>query len=564
MSQSHHLKSMQLSDPEELLKKYKQAVSVSLISLAKQFANPHRSDEKKETKEESDVSTLAQYSAFSRFKVRLTNKFTQQEQHEFLQWINELEKPSAVLTSFEYVILGLAYQYGLGCNQNSQKAFELFNQVKNENNYAMVLLGWLHENGIGTTTDLGKAFICYESVINKEGLGLAYHFLARIYEKRNYLETSGELALEHYQLGANRGEIAAITNLGWCYVDETGVAKDLNKAIRYWVDSIQQGCLSALISYATHVLSLYDPKQQFAFYMIGVEQGNDTAFYHAGICYEEGRGVIKDIAIAAKYYWQAHVLGNRDAAWRLEDLRHVDKNNDVVMYYFDFLQVDYKHLNTLLGESGKLFSRLILDDFSSEFPKVVKQAIKVALVLLPPNGKTQEMTGLCRLRANLAIHFFNQQDVGRACFYLRDLHQSSFNGESLSAEENFQLGYWLFTYAKNFSYELSSGLNPWTDRVYRSTFSHQDAQYEEQFVLSQARFFLNQAAKQNHTAAKGFLNQISAPSLMLGSGLSFVENRYVIPKTNSQDVQEEKKTENEQKGSFDESEQKQVVKHGFS
>jgi len=91
-------------------------------------------------------------------------------------------------------------------------------------------------------------------------------------------------------MSAEQGHASAQFNLALCYVDGTGVVKDLAKAVKY--------------------------------YQMSAEQGDAGAQYNLAIHYEEGTGVDRDLAKALEYYKAAAAQGHLKA---IEVLRSLDK-----------------------------------------------------------------------------------------------------------------------------------------------------------------------------------------------------------------------------------------------
>ena len=98
---------------------------------------------------------------------------------------------------------------------------------------------------------------------------------------------------------ANKNNIVAQCNLGYCYYYGRGVEKDYTQAV-YW-------------------------------YKKSAEQGYDEAQYHLGYCYNYGEGVKRDYTQAVYWYKKSAVQGNVNAQYKLGEC-----------YYFgDGVEKDY-------------------------------------------------------------------------------------------------------------------------------------------------------------------------------------------------------------------------------
>ena len=84
-------------------------------------------------------------------------------------------------------------------------------------------------------------------------------------------------AFEGYNALAEKGDRVAQNNLGVCYNNGFGVAKDYVQAVSW--------------------------------YRKAVEQGYATAQFNLGVCYAEGEGVAKDQAQAVSWYRKAAAQG---------------------------------------------------------------------------------------------------------------------------------------------------------------------------------------------------------------------------------------------------------------
>ncbi|XP_034398783.1 death ligand signal enhancer isoform X3 [Cyclopterus lumpus] len=61
-------------------------------------------------------------------------------------------------------------------------------------------------------------------------------------------------------------------------------------------------------------------EEAFTCFVAAAEQGYSKAQFNTGVCYEKGRGVVKDKETALYYYWQAAVAGHKQAQYRYAKL----------------------------------------------------------------------------------------------------------------------------------------------------------------------------------------------------------------------------------------------------
>lgn len=114
MAQSHTAQPETLLDSHAILEKYYRAIRTPLLHLAQQFVNPGISDKPAEDKEQKQVAqgedanadlqtsapALTRNAAFSKLKARLVVGITEQDQNDFIPWINDLEKRKESLNPF--------------------------------------------------------------------------------------------------------------------------------------------------------------------------------------------------------------------------------------------------------------------------------------------------------------------------------------------------------------------------------------------------------------------------------------------------------------------------------
>ena len=92
-------------------------------------------------------------------------------------------------------------------------------------------------------------------------------------------------------------------NLGACYVNGTGVPKDLKEAVRYFRLAADQGDAQAQLYLGGCYLNGSGVlKEAVRYYRLAADQGNAHAQRYLGACYANGVGVPKDIKEAVRYY----------------------------------------------------------------------------------------------------------------------------------------------------------------------------------------------------------------------------------------------------------------------
>ncbi len=128
---------------------------------------------------------------------------------------------------------------------------------------------------------------------------------------------------EGYKVKAEHGDALAQCNLGNCYYEGIGVAKDYVQAVSWYRKAAEQGDARAQnnlgVCYDHGEGVAQDFAQAVSWFRKAVEQNYVMAQVNLGNCYNFGRGVPKD-EIEAHAYWNLVVLAQKDARWKLAEL----------------------------------------------------------------------------------------------------------------------------------------------------------------------------------------------------------------------------------------------------
>ena len=126
---------------------------------------------------------------------------------------------------------------------------------------------------------------------------------------------------QEYKAGAEQGDAEAQFDLGWCYDNGQGVAKDFVEAGKWYRQAAAQNFAPAQFNlgycYANGQGMRKDKEEAVKWYRQAAEQNYTPAQSNLGWCYDNGCGVAKDYVEAMKWYRQAAEQGHAEAQFNL-------------------------------------------------------------------------------------------------------------------------------------------------------------------------------------------------------------------------------------------------------
>ncbi len=196
-------------------------------------------------------------------------------------------------------LLAKCYEYGIGLNQDFEKAIQLYQTLADQNNsWAQFEIGkWHHYSG----NNFKEALAWYEKS-GKQGFIPALYYKACILSGANK-STPYDLkdipkALELCEQLANQGERLGLYGLADLYENGIGVAKSVSKALKlYQLASDKQEPKSwhALAKiYETGIGAPKDLGKAFKLYLLAAKQGLQDSQLKVADCFEKGIGTTQD------------------------------------------------------------------------------------------------------------------------------------------------------------------------------------------------------------------------------------------------------------------------------
>ena len=180
-----------------------------------------------------------------------------------LQGFLQIEPNSKKLKPYVQYRIGKMFCYGLGTEQNYQKAFEWFERsAKQKNKFAQFSLANLYYYGSGIEKDLSQAFLWYQRA-SSQGQPYAAYSIAQMYRYGEYVTKDNDTAQRYYQqalsafLKIESDDMAnddLFYKLGQMFKLGLGTDSDVTKAIEYFRCSAEMNNKNGLFEYGKALL----------------------------------------------------------------------------------------------------------------------------------------------------------------------------------------------------------------------------------------------------------------------------------------------------------------------
>ena len=180
-----------------------------------------------------------------------------------LQGFLQIEPNSKKLKPYVQYRIGKMFCYGLGTEQDYEKAFEWFERsAKQKNKFAQFSLANLYYYGSGIEKDLSQAFLWYQKS-SSQGQPYAAYSIAQIYRYGEYVTKDNDTAQRYYQqalsgfLKIENNDMAnddLFYKLGQMFKLGLGTNSDVTKAIEYFRRSAEMNNKNGLFEYGKALL----------------------------------------------------------------------------------------------------------------------------------------------------------------------------------------------------------------------------------------------------------------------------------------------------------------------
>ena len=180
-----------------------------------------------------------------------------------LQGFLQIEPNSKKIKPYIQYRIGKMFCYGLGTEQDYQKAFEWFERsAKQKNKFAQFSLANLYYYGSGIEKDLSQAFLWYQKS-SSQGQPYAAYSIAQMYRYGEYVTKDNDTAQRYYQqalsgfLKIENNDMAnddLFYKLGQMFKLGLGTNSDVTKAIEYFRRSAEMNNKNGLFEYGKALL----------------------------------------------------------------------------------------------------------------------------------------------------------------------------------------------------------------------------------------------------------------------------------------------------------------------
>lgn len=180
-----------------------------------------------------------------------------------LQGFLQIEPNSKKIKPYIQYRIGKMFCYGLGTEQDYEKAFEWFERsAKQKNKFAQFSLANLYYYGNGVEKDLSQAFLWYQRS-SSQGQPYAAYYIAQMYRYGEYVTKDNDTAQRYYQqalsgfLKIESDDMAdddLFYKLGQMFKLGLGTDSDVTKAIEYFRRSAEMNNKNGLFEYGKALL----------------------------------------------------------------------------------------------------------------------------------------------------------------------------------------------------------------------------------------------------------------------------------------------------------------------
>ena len=247
-----------------------------------------------------------------------------------LQGFLQIEPNSKELKPYVQYRIGKMFCYGLGTEQDYEKAFEWFERsAKQKNKFAQFSLANLYYYGNGIEKDLSQAFLWYQRA-SSQGQPYAAYSIAQMYRYGEYVTKYNDTAQIYYKqalsgfLKIENNDMAnddLFYKLGQMFKLGLGTNSDVTKAIEYFRRSAEMNNKNGLFEYGkAHLIGEHIPQDTDSALKIlekAVKLKNSNAKRFLALEYISGEHLEQDIEKGIALLTECADSGDVIACYRL-------------------------------------------------------------------------------------------------------------------------------------------------------------------------------------------------------------------------------------------------------
>lgn len=220
----------------------------------------------------------------------------------------------------------------------------------------------------------------------ESGDAVAQCDLGICYANGSGIAKDGYEAFKWFKLSAEQGHVGGMRNLGRCYFEGLGVEKNEDEGIKLFNLSAEQGDAEAQLylgyCYAQGIGVSQNIDEALKWLKLSAEKGNSEGMFYLGCLYKDGIGVSQNRDEALRLWKDAAERGCENAKQALAQLEKSDNiKKKFVRFadvYVDLSDTQKKHINTNLLEVLKERGyEVYKEEKSSDYNEVYDQTINM-------------------------------------------------------------------------------------------------------------------------------------------------------------------------------------------
>lgn len=249
---------------------------------------------------------------------------------------HQLLLPLAEISQAAKVRLARTFMHGSGTDKDVKRAIELLEEAaKTDYPEAIEKLAFAYENGLGVAVDNVKAIELYEKAARLGSLNAQVYLGQRYQYGHSGLDYDIKKSVEFLQMAAKRGDLLAGHELAECYEDGKGIPKSIGIAAEIYRGLANLEYAPAQVNLGLLLEDGWDgcaPSKAGAvkLYELASERSEPLGKLNLARCYEEGIGVLQDLAKAAEFQAEGERLRRDFLPMKTRAFRTADRMADTV------------------------------------------------------------------------------------------------------------------------------------------------------------------------------------------------------------------------------------------